>query len=107
MKHRGYPGIRGNVEILSYDDDGIPHINISGDSAGLRSLAGLLVALADLDQGKLEDYPDYAREHVHLDPDWQLSLSSHRTIIGRLDSKGSGEFHDQFKPRTKPYCDAT
>ena len=106
MKRQSYPGIRGNLEIMGYEDDGVPHVNIHGDAAGLRSLAKLLETLADVDQKTLEGYPDYAREHVHLGPDFQLSLSSHRTIVGRLDDKGTGGFPDTFTPRTKPYQNA-
>jgi hypothetical protein len=107
MKKYSYPGIRGHLEIRSYHEDGESCINIHGDPDGLRSFGKLLMALGELDQNTLTDYPDYAQEHVHLNPDWQLSLSSHSTVVGRLDDKAGGPFHDKFIPRTKPYSDAT
>lgn len=96
---RMYPGIESNLEIFCYEEEGEQQINIHGDPAGLRSFAKLLISLAELDQDQLQGLPVGAKEHVHLDPDRQLSASSHRTIVGRLDAKGTGDFHDSFKKR--------
>ncbi len=102
---RQYPGIKGNLEVVAEEredeefGDKWQEVVISGDPEGLRSLAELLIALADLDQRTLHDYPDYASEHVHLDADFQLSGNSARLIVGRLDPKGGGAFHPEFRPR--------
>ncbi len=93
--------IKGHLEIKSYNEDGVPHVSIHGDPEGLRSFANLIEVLADLDQMTLTKLPEGAREHVHLDPNWQISKSSHRTIVGRLDAKLSKDFPFTFKPRKK------
>jgi len=69
---------------------------IHGDPEGLRSLAKLLMKMANLDQEKRTDFPLGAREHYHLRPNWELSNSSVQTIVGRLDAKGTGRFYDSY-----------
>src|SRR5579862_8344781 len=101
--------IRGNVdifigqneeecdgEIIKWQD-----ILIHGDPEGLRSLATLLIKLADTNQEDIADLPTGAREHVHLQPKYDLSDSSERVIIGRLDAKGTGAFYDRYIPSIK------
>lgn len=73
-------------------------ILIHGDPDGLRSLATLLTEIADTNQSDLADLPIRARQHVHLRPGRELSNSSERVIIGRLDAKGTGAFYDRFIP---------
>src|SRR4051812_6163439 len=73
---------------------------IHGDPEGLRSLATLLIKIADTDQDK-SPMPAGAREHIHLRPDRDLSKSSEQVIIGRLDAKGSGDFYKRYIPATK------
>lgn len=75
---------------------------IHGDPEGLRSLAALLIKLADLDQNSIADLPVGAREHVHLRPRFDLSDSSELVIIGRLDAKGTGAFYDRYAPANRP-----
>jgi len=58
----GRPRIEGSLEI-SKSGDGI---FIGGDPVAFRSLARLLVWLADVDQGSLTSQPDGERCHVHL-----------------------------------------
>src|ERR1043165_3726864 len=72
---------------------------IHGDPEGLRSLANLLLKLADLDQSTLTNVPDGAREHYHLRPRWELGNSSEQVVVGRLDAKGTGEFYDSYMPK--------
>ncbi|MCB0647941.1 MAG: hypothetical protein KDC49_14830 [Saprospiraceae bacterium] len=76
---------------------------IHGDPEGLRSFAKFLLGLAELDQEKLDDnyLPVDAREHHHLNPGFDLSQSSSKTIVGRLDAKGSGKFYDRYITREK------
>ena len=73
-------------------------ILIHGDPEGLRSLATLLIKLADTNQSDNVDLPIGAREHVHLRPGYGLSKSSERVIIGRLDAKGTGAFYERYVP---------
>jgi hypothetical protein len=82
----------GNIQ---YWDD----ILIHGDPEGLRSLANLLLKLADLDQGTILGLPVGAREHYHLKPKFDLSNSSDQVIIGRLDARGTGAFYDRYVPK--------
>jgi hypothetical protein len=72
---------------------------IHGDPEGLRSLANLLLKLADLDQDNVAELPIGAREHVHLRPNIELSNSSEAVIVGRLDAKGSGAVYDNYIPK--------
>jgi len=98
--------ITGNLDIFTVqnedDFDGGERtwheILIHGDPEGLRSLAALLVKLADTNQNDNADLPIGAREHVHLRPGLGLSKSSERVIVGRLDAKGTGAFYDRYIP---------
>jgi len=83
-------------EIMKWQD-----ILIHGDPEGLKSLASLLIKLADTNQNDIVDLPIGAREHVHLRPKYDLSNSSEQVIIGRLDAKGTGAFYDRYIPRKK------
>lgn len=73
-------------------------ILIHGNPEGLRSLAKLLIEIADLNQEEVENkyLPIGAREHYHLTPNIELSKSSDRVIVGRLDAKGTGSFYDRY-----------
>jgi len=71
-------------------------IQIHGDPEGLKSLARLLIKLADTDQDKIDGLPIGAREHTSLRPKIDLSNSSEVVIVGRLDSKGTGRFYDRY-----------
>lgn len=77
------------------------NVIIHGDPEGLRSLANLLLKLADLDQSAVEDLPVGAREHYHLQPNWDLSKSSDQVIVGRLDAKGTGDFYGDHIAKEK------
>ena len=74
---------------------------IHGAPKGLRSLAKLLIEIADLNQEKVDD--KYLRigdrEHYHLNPNLELAKSSDSVIIGRLDAKGTGAFYDRYIPK--------
>src|SRR5688572_16605507 len=63
---------------------------IHGDPDGLKSLAKLLLKLADLNQDNVEGLPIGASEHIHLRPKFDLANSSLEVIVGRLDAKGTG-----------------
>src|SRR5476649_2015353 len=72
---------------------------IHGDPQGLRSLANVLLEMANLDEEAVPDLPIGTGEHTHLKCQWDLSLSSDETIIGRLDAKGTGAFYKSYIPR--------
>lgn len=76
-------------------------ILIHGNPEGLKSLAKLLIEIADLNQEKVDHglLPIGTREHFHLRPNIELSKSSIEVIIGRLDAKGTGNFYDRFIPK--------
>ena len=78
-------------------------ISIHGNPEGLRSLAKLLIEIANLNQDEVEDkyLPIGAREHYHLTPNIELSKSSDRVIAGRLDAKGTGSFYDRYISKDK------
>jgi len=73
-------------------------ILIHGDPQGLKSLAALLIKLADTKQDYNVTLPTGAREHIHLRPGHGLSTSSDRVIVGRLDAKGTGAFYTRYIP---------
>jgi len=83
-------------EIKKWND-----ILIHGDPEGLRSLATLLLKIADTDQNNISALPIGARDHIHLRPKHDLSNSSENVIIGRLDAKGTGAFYDRYIPSKK------
>ena len=76
---------------------------IHGNPEGLRSLAKLLTEIAELNQEQVADkyLPIGAREHYHLDPGFELSNSSNRVIVGRIDEKGTGAFYASYVPKEK------
>lgn len=94
-----------DISVIQKEDEfggDIQHWNdilIHGDPDGLRSLANLLLKLADLDQDAIPHLPVGAREHYHLQPKFDLSISSDEVIIGRLDAKGTGAFYDRYVPK--------
>lgn len=75
-------------------------ILIHGDPEGLRSFAKLLIKVADLDQDSIADLPIGAREHIHLQPDFDISKSSAQVILGRIDAKGTGAFYDRYEQKS-------
>jgi bisphosphoglycerate-dependent phosphoglycerate mutase len=84
-------------EIEKWDE-----VLIHGDPKGLRSLARLLIEIADLNQEQVEDryLPVGAREHYHLTRDIDLSNTSvSQVTVGRLDAKGTGEFYEKYTPK--------
>ena len=96
--NRNYTKVKGHLEIRAVDD-GEQYVFIHGDKNGLLSLSKLIAEIATIDQTKLNDLPIGAKEHVHLSPNVQLSKSSNSTIVGRLDAKGYGDFHDSYIPK--------
>jgi hypothetical protein len=94
----GRPPVEGNLEISKCRAG----IFIGGDPDALRSLARLLVWLADVDQESLSQQPDGERVHVHLharDAEGFSSLTpfSSETELCRLDAKGTGEFPEKYR----------
>ena len=85
-------------EIIKWDE-----VLIHGNSEGLKSLAKLLIEIAEVNQEKIADkyLPIGAREHYHLNPGFELSNSSNRVIVGRIDAKGTGAFYASYIPKGK------
>lgn len=93
----GSPRIEGNLEISRRGTG----VFIGGDPDALRSLAKLLIWLANVDQESLDAQPDGERCHVHLharDAEGFNSLTpfSTETELCRLDAKGTGEFPKKY-----------
>ncbi len=113
MKYKHIKGdeIEGELDIfVTHNEDeydGVitkwEEVLIHGNPEGLKSLAKLLLEIAELNQEEVEDkyLPNGAREHYHLRPNIELSKSSNSVIIGRLDAKGTGEFYKSFVPKKK------
>ncbi len=113
MKYKHIKGneIEGELDIfVAHEEDEIDgviekwdEVLIHGNPEGLKSLAKLLLEIAELNQEEVEDkyLPNGAREHYHLRPNIELSISSNNVIIGRLDAKGTGEFYQRFIPKNK------
>jgi hypothetical protein len=76
-------------------------VMIHGDPDGLKSLARLLLELAETNQEKMKNLPVDAREHYHLSPNINTSKSSAHLIIGRLDAKGTGSFYNKYIEKDK------
>ena len=111
MKDFQYP-ITGHLDIfVAHNEDDLngekqnwSEVLIHGDPQGLRSLAGLLLKLADADQESINELPIGARDHVHLRPGIELSNSSEMVIVGRLDAKGTGAFYGRYAEKGKNGC---
>ncbi|AII53236.1 hypothetical protein [Hymenobacter sp. APR13] len=98
--------IKGDLEIsVFYNEEKYEgktekwsEVLIHGSPEGLKSLAKLLIEIAELDQEKVADkyLPVGAKEHYHLRPGFELSRSSVEVIVGRLDAKGTGAFHEGY-----------
>ena len=111
MKYKHIKGdeIEGELDIfVTHNEDEFDgvitkwdEVLIHGNPEGLKSLAKLLLEIAELNQDELEDkYLSIgAREHYHLTPNIELSKSSNTVIVGRLDAKGTGKFYDRFIPK--------
>lgn len=91
-RNKPSPAVTGTIEI-SHSEHGV---FIGGDPEALRSLAGLLRWLADIDQ-EIQKIPDGERTHVHLhagpasDGFASLTAWSEDTEVCRLDAKGTGD----------------
>ncbi len=113
MKYKHIKGneIEGELDIfVAHEEDEIDgviekwdEVLIHGNPEGLKSLAKLLLEIAELNQEEVEDkyLPNGAREHYHLRPNIELSISSNNVIIGRLDAKGTGGSYERFIPKNK------
>ena len=92
------PRITGALEISTTEEG----VFIGGDPEGLRSLARLLVWLAEFDQELDSKIPGGERCHVHLHAGEavasfnSLTHFSRETEICRLDAKGTGEFPSRY-----------
>jgi hypothetical protein len=101
--------IQGNLDIFvslkedEFDGKTIKwsEVLIHGDPEGLRSLAALLIKIADANQDNIANLPTGAREHIHLQPNYDLSASSEKVIIGRLDANRTGAFYNRYIPAKK------
>ncbi|CVK16177.1 hypothetical protein Ga0061079_105136 [Apibacter mensalis] len=107
--------ITGNLDILViHNEDEFEgeiskwdEVLIHGDPEGLKSLGELLIKISKLNQEKIEDkyLPIGERVHFTLRPGLELSKNSNEVTVGRLDSKGTGKFYNNFIP--KDISDAT
>ncbi len=94
-----YPPIKGQIFVQFSSNEGRPEVYLDGDPAGLRSLAALCVALAEVDQAKIKELPEmFAREHVHLVPGIHLGKNSASLCVGRAEDK-RGELDPTHEPR--------
>lgn len=99
MKYKTIKGneIEGELDIFaSHNEDDedaeITNLNevfINGNPEGLRPIAKLHIEIADLNQVEDKYLPMGVREHYHLSPFKELSKSSVRVIVGRLETKGT------------------
>ena len=113
MKYKHIKGneIKGELDIFvshnEDEDEGIitkwDEVLIHGNPLGLKSLAKLLLEMAELNQEEVEDkyLPIGAREHYHLTPSIELSKSSVKVIVGRLNAKGTAAFYDRYISKDK------
>ncbi len=107
MKLKNYkllpiPPLKGNIQVTGGSpEDDPPEVVIQGDPEGLRSLAAVLCALADIDQTRLADLPPSgSREHLHLNAGRHLGENSARLILGRLDDQ-QGDLPEDYGKRLR------
>ena len=98
MAFKGAPSIYGNLEISNHSDG----IFIGGDPDGLRSLAALLLYLAECHEDPEFPMPCGSWCHVHLYAQHpverlnSLTPLSVDTMITRLDAKGTRRFPEKY-----------
>jgi hypothetical protein len=87
--------VRENGEITQVNE-----VLIHGNPEGLKSLAKLLVEIAELNQEEIDDeyLPIGAREHYLLRPGLELSASSDQVVVGRIDAETTGAFYARYIP---------
>ena len=101
----GHPRIVGNLQVTKSREK----VYIEGDPAAFRSLAKLLVWIADKDQESIPSQPTGERFHVHLYPTrpefgigfGSLTPSSVEAELCRLDAKGTGDLRSVRRRRRK------
>lgn len=100
------PPLRGNLHIQAgSESEDTPVVVILGDPEGLRSLAAVLCALADIHQETLADLPATdAYEHLHLNPGSHLGEKSARLVISRLDDQNGllPEYYGKRLRKSRP-----
>ncbi len=92
LKFFRFPSPQGNVVFGSGEivrDETVENVSIYGDPEGLRWLAKVLLAIADIDQRQIPDdnLPLHEGFHTHLCPGTDCHPESKEMIIGRLDAK--------------------
>ena len=91
---------KGNLDIFAEVHTGQkPDVVILGDPDGLRHLADLLYAMADVDQ-ETTSAPNGTREHIHIHPKQHLGPHSCEVEICKSDAKGTGKLH-KFRKRSR------
>jgi hypothetical protein len=95
LKRLAIPPLSGVLHVTSNAEG--DEVVLSGDPQGLRSLARVLEALADVDQSKLA-MPPNAKEHIHLGPESHLDSASSWLVVSRADF-ASGEIDDSVATR--------
>lgn len=94
-----YPAVKGQIFVQFSSNGGKPEVYLSADPVGLRSLAALCSALADVEQSSIEELPSkFASEHIRLLPGVHLGLNSAGLCLGRADDK-RGELDPSHEPR--------
>jgi hypothetical protein len=89
------PMIQGHLDM--YQENGTIYIN--GDPNGLRSLSSLLLRVANIIEEDDDDLNIGDREHLPLNPNFDISKSSDPVSIGRLEAKLTGNFYERYIPR--------
>jgi hypothetical protein len=91
-----HSGAEQNGELVARNE-----VLIHGNPEGLKSLAKLLLEIAELNQEEVADayLPVGAREHYHLRPGIELATSSNQVIVGRIDAKATGAFYERYIPK--------
>ena len=90
LKRLPIPPLRGIIHVQA--DAHSREVLLFGDPTGLRSLARVLDALAEIDQSQIV-MPSGGKEHIHLAPEEHLDAFSSRLIVSRADF-ASGQLDD-------------
>ncbi len=91
--------IQGHLDIFAIQKESQQEIFINGDPKGLRSLAEFLIKMADIIEEDDNELLIGDREHIALQPNFDLSKSSQPLTIGRLEAKLTGDFYEGYVPR--------
>lgn len=95
-----FPRPWGRLLVFHWQEFLYQAVGIYGDPDGLRSFGKLLIAEGDLDQKQIPEgnLPSSEGHHLEVDPSFCIHPQSIPVVLGRLDTKVTGEMRWWLSP---------